>query len=57
MSHLGKKLFVSQSDFDDVVSSVKGQCRDAAEVLIVELDKRFSNSDLMNAFSVVFPQF
>jgi hypothetical protein len=53
----GKKLPVSRSDFDTVVTSVKGQCRDAAEVLIGELDRRFPDSELMNALSIVFPQF
>ena len=52
---LEKKLSVSRSDFDDVVSLVKGQCRDA-EMLIAELDKRFPDSDLVNAFSIVFLQ-
>jgi hypothetical protein len=39
----GKKLSVSRADFEGVVASVKGQCRDACEVLIAELDRRFSN--------------
>jgi len=53
----GSKLAVSRSDFEEVVASVKGQCRDVAELLIAELDQRFPDSDLMNAFSIVFPQF
>jgi hypothetical protein len=52
-----KKLLVSRSDFDIAVTSVKGQCRDAAEVLIGELDRRFPDSELMNALSIVFSQF
>jgi hypothetical protein len=52
-----KKLPVSRHDFDTTVTSVKGQCRDAAEVLIAELDRRFPDSELMNALSIVFPQF
>jgi hypothetical protein len=35
----GKKLLVSRVDFDRVVVFVKGQCRNAAEMLIRELDK------------------
>jgi hypothetical protein len=50
----GKKLRVSRSDFDTAVTSVKGQCRDAAEVLIAEFDRRFPDSELMNALSIVF---
>lgn len=43
--------------FEEVVSSVKAQCRDAAEQLIGELERRFPQSDLMNSLSIVFPQF
>jgi hypothetical protein len=53
----GKKLPVLRSDFDIVVTSMKGQCQDAAEVLIAELDRRFPDSELMNALSIVFPQY
>jgi hypothetical protein len=53
----GRKLSVSRADFDGVVASVKGQCRDAAELLIGELEKRFPVSDLMNSLAIVFPQF
>jgi hypothetical protein len=52
-----KKLSVARADFDGVVASVKGQCRDAAELLIGELDKRFSDFELMNSMAIVFPQF
>jgi hypothetical protein len=40
-----------------MIASVKGQCCDAVEMLIVELDKRFPNSELMNSLAIVFPQF
>jgi hypothetical protein len=53
----GKKLSVSRADFEGVVASVKEQCRDACKVLIAELDRRFPNSELMNALAIVFPQF
>jgi len=36
---------------------VKGQCRDAAEMLSLELDSRFPEVELMNALGVVFPQY
>ena len=48
---------MSHPDFDIAVTLVKGQCRDAAEVLIVEFNWRFLDFELMNAFSIVFPQF
>jgi hypothetical protein len=52
-----KKLPISRSDFADVVTSVKGQCQEAALLLRGELDRRFPNSDLMCALGVVFPQY
>jgi hypothetical protein len=53
----GKKLSVFRADFDGVIASVKGQCQDACEVFIAELDKRFPDSKLINALAIVFPQF
>ena len=52
-----KKLSMSKADFEGAIASVKGQCRDACEVLIVELDKRFPDFELMNTLAIVFPQF
>ena len=53
----GKKLLVTRADFASVVSSVKAQCRDAAEMLVLELDVRFSEVELMNSLGIVFPQY
>lgn len=53
----GKKLPVSESDFRAVIASVKGQCRDAADLLRLELDLRCPEVELMNALGVVFPQY
>ena len=36
---------------------MKGQCTSAVEMLMTELSQRFSNSNLINALSIVFPQF
>ena len=36
---------------------MKGQCKDAAEMLTLELDVRFPEVELMNALGVVFPQY
>ena len=52
-----KKLPVTRADFASVVSSVKGQCCDAAEMLVLELDVRFPEVELMNLLSIVFPQY
>jgi hypothetical protein len=52
-----KKLSMSRADFEGVITLVKGECRDAYEVFIVELDKRFPDSELMNALAIMFPQF
>jgi hypothetical protein len=48
---------VSRVDFDGVIAFVKGKCCDAVEMLISELDKSFSDSELMNFLAIVFPQF
>ena len=48
---------MSHSNFDTTVTSVKSQCRDAAEVLIAELDCRFPHSELLNVLSIVYLQF
>jgi hypothetical protein len=53
----GERLWVSRSDFEVVTKSVKAQCKEAAEVLIQELDRRFPHSDIMEAMGVVFPQY
>jgi hypothetical protein len=52
-----KKEQVARAAFDDILSSIKGQCRDAAEMLIAELGKRFPDHKLMNALGIVFPQY
>jgi hypothetical protein len=52
--HSEQKLPVSQQDFEAVVTSVKGQCKDAVEMLTFELDMRFREVELMNALGVVF---
>ena len=43
--------------FDDILSTIKGQCRDAVEMLIVELGKQFLDHELINELDIVFPQF
>jgi len=53
----GKKLPVSREDLVGVISSMKVQCRDAAEMLALELDVRFPKVELMNALGIVFPQY
>ena len=53
----GKKLPVTRADLASAVSSVKAQCRDAVEMLVLELDIRFSEVELMNSLGIVFPQY
>jgi hypothetical protein len=53
----GEKKPVSREDFDAVVTSVKGQCITAADLLISQLDKRFLNYEIMEALGVVFSQY
>ena len=53
----GKKLPMTRVDFASVVSSMKGQCRDAAEMFVLELDVRFPEVELMNSLGIVFPQY
>ena len=50
-----KKLSISKTDFDGVIASMKGQFHNAAKMLIAELEKRFPDSELMNALAIVFP--
>jgi len=52
-----EQLPVTRADLEAFVTSVKGQCRDAAEMLSTELDARFPEVELMNALGVVFPQY
>jgi hypothetical protein len=53
----GIRNSVDREEFDSDVSAVKGQCKATAELLISQLDKRFSNSEIMEALHVVFPQY
>ena len=48
---------MAQVAFDNILSSIKGQCCDAVEMLIAELGKRFPDHELMNALGIVFPQY
>jgi hypothetical protein len=48
---------VSKADFEVVTNSVKAQCKEAAEMLIQELERHFPHSDIMEAMGVVFPQY
>jgi hypothetical protein len=51
----GKKVAVSSEDMAAVISFVKGQCKDVAEMLRLELNVQFSEVELMNALGIVFP--
>jgi hypothetical protein len=51
----GEFFPVSRDDFLNAVSSIKGQCSSAAELLIQELSRRFPDSEIMEALGVVFP--
>jgi hypothetical protein len=52
-----KKEQVTRAGFDGILASIKGQCRDVADMLIAELGKRFPDHELMNALDIVFPQY
>jgi hypothetical protein len=54
---LGKRLRVGRYDFELVMNSVKGQCKEATEMLIQELERRFSHSNIIEAMGVVFLQY
>jgi hypothetical protein len=51
----GLSKSVSREEFKAIVSAVKGQCTAAVELLISQLEKRFPNSEIMEALRVVFP--
>jgi hypothetical protein len=53
----GELFPVTRDDFLSAVSSIKGQCSFAAELLIQELSTRFPDSEIMEAMGVVFPQY
>jgi hypothetical protein len=48
---------VTRDDFLGSVSSFKGQCSFAAELLIEELLRRFLDSKIMEVLGIVFPQY
>jgi hypothetical protein len=48
---------MGKEEFDIAMSVVKGQCKAAAKLLISQLEKRFPNSEIMEALGVVFPQY
>jgi hypothetical protein len=51
----GLSKSVSWEEFDVAVSVLKGQCKVAVELLISQLEKRFPNSEIMEALRIVFP--
>jgi hypothetical protein len=53
----GEHFPVSRDNFLAAVSSIKGQCSSAAELLIEELSRRFPDSEIMEALGIVFPQY
>ena len=53
----GTKVVVGRSDLVLLVTSVKGQCREAVQTLISELNLRFPDSNMMTALFIVFRQF
>jgi hypothetical protein len=53
----GLSKSVSREEFNAAFSAVKGQCKAAAELLISQLEKRFPNSEIMEALGIVFPQY
>jgi hypothetical protein len=46
----GEKKSMSMEDFAAEISSMKGQCATAADLLISQLDGRFPNYDIMEAW-------
>jgi hypothetical protein len=54
---IGKKEQVARTAFDDILASIKGQCHDVADMLIVELIKQFPDHELMNALDIIFLQY
>lgn len=47
----------NQEAFKKCIKAMKGQCTNAVECMIIELEKRFPNHDLMNTLGIVFPKF
>jgi hypothetical protein len=43
--------------FDQVITSMKVQCVVVCDLLVIELERRFSYHELMNAFGIIYPQY
>lgn len=52
----GKKV-VGKDDFASSINQVKEQCCVTAKLIILELDSRFADQDVMNTLGIVFPQY
>jgi hypothetical protein len=53
----GRKVYISQVEFDLTIADVKRQATGAAMLMISELNTKFPDVDLINALGIVFPQY
>jgi hypothetical protein len=53
----GERKPISREDFVAMVTSMKGQCAAAVELLISQLDRGFPNYEIMEALGIVFSQY
>jgi len=48
-------FIITCDDFEVANKVVKTQCIVACDLLVIELEHRFSNHELMNALGVIYP--
>jgi hypothetical protein len=52
---IGKHFLVAQKGFDQTIMIVKSQCTTTCDLLVLELEQRFSSHELMNALGIIYP--
>jgi hypothetical protein len=52
---IGKHFPVTHKGFDQNIIIVKSQCTTTCDLLILELEQRFSDHELMNVLGITYP--
>jgi hypothetical protein len=51
---IGIHSTVTWEGFDQIITFVKAQCIVARDLLVIELERRFLDHELMNAFGIIY---
>ncbi len=54
---IGLHSRITRDGFEVVIKVVKAQCTTTFDLLVIELEQRFPNHELVNAFGVIYPQY